>query len=156
MKKPAPNGFAEADRFIHHVPWQYPIGYGGEFDKPPVNAFQAGGSSLDRPERPPLPEARLHPSSSAGTDTDLPTTCSCIWLEWLSSGNRRQGAREHLACRPSSIGPVGSQSFRSLPIALRHPLATSCSRLHERHSKGVVRAHKVRVGAPPLQMGQQA
>jgi hypothetical protein len=29
MKKPVPNGFAEAARIIHHVPWQHPLGRSG-------------------------------------------------------------------------------------------------------------------------------
>ena len=42
-----------------------------------------------------------------------------------------------------------------MPVALRQKIATSLSWLHERHSKGFVRAHKVIVRPPPLEMSQQ-
>src|SRR2546421_5423937 len=48
-----------------------------------------------------------------------------IWLRCLSSGNLWQGAREHLASRPSSGGSPGCQSCRTLPIALRRQFTTS-------------------------------
>src|SRR5262249_52922249 len=51
-----------------------PIGHGGEFEQPPVNAFWAGFSSLNRLDRSPLLGARLHQRASAGTDTHLPAT----------------------------------------------------------------------------------
>jgi hypothetical protein len=58
------------------------IGDGGEFDKPPVKAIRAGCSTLDSPDRPSLPEARLHPSASADTFTDFlgPDTASTSGL----------------------------------------------------------------------------
>jgi hypothetical protein len=59
--------------------------------------------------------------------------CNRIWLEWLSSGKRRQWAREHLARRPSSVRSPGCQSFRTLPVALCYQLAPSLSWLHERY-----------------------
>src|SRR5262245_49809990 len=37
---------------------------------------------------------------------------------WLSSRNLRQGAREQLACRPSSMGSAGCHRRSSLPIVL--------------------------------------
>jgi hypothetical protein len=42
-----------------------------------------------------------------------------------------------------------------LPIALRYQLATSRSRLHERHSQRSVGTHEMTIGSPPLEVGQQ-
>jgi hypothetical protein len=78
-----------------------------------------------------------------------------IWLRCLSSGKRRQGAREHLARRPSSMGSASCHGWSALPVALRHHLATSFARLQECYPQRGVRTHKMIVRAPPLQMGQQ-
>jgi hypothetical protein len=78
-----------------------------------------------------------------------------IWLVSLSSGKRRQGAREHFARRPASMGSASSHRWRSLSVALRHQLATSFSWLHQPHPQRFVWSHKMVVGPPPLQMGQQ-
>jgi hypothetical protein len=58
-----------------------------------------------------------------------------IWLVSLSSGNLWQGAREHLACRPSSNGPPCGHRRRTLSVALRQTLAPSLVRLYERYSQ---------------------
>ncbi len=50
------------------------IGHGGEFDQPLQTSFGLVFSSLDSPDRPPHPGVRPHPTSSAGTFTDLSTT----------------------------------------------------------------------------------
>jgi hypothetical protein len=42
-----------------------------------------------------------------------------------------------------------------LPVALRHQFASSLSWLHERHSQGLVRPHKVIIASPPLKVGQK-
>ena len=42
-----------------------------------------------------------------------------------------------------------------MPIALRHSLASSFSRLYERHPQRGMGAHKVIIGSPPLEMGEQ-
>jgi hypothetical protein len=112
---------------------------------------------LDSPDRSPLPEARLHSSFAAATFIHLPTTSEStrIWLVSLSSGNWRQGAREHLACRPSSMCSAGCHRRSSLPVALRHQLAPSFSRLHERYPQRFVRTHKMIVGAPPFYVSQE-
>jgi hypothetical protein len=76
-------------------------------------------------------------------------------LRWLSSGNRWQGVREHLARRPSSVGSAGCHRWCPLPIALRQTLAITFSRLHKRHPQRGMGTYKMVVGAPPLEMGQQ-
>ncbi len=53
------------------------------------------------------------------------------------------------------MGSAGCQSFRPLTVALRQTVATSFARLHEPHPQRFVRAHKMIVRAPPLQMGHQ-
>jgi hypothetical protein len=71
---------------------------------------QSGGATSSRGEAPSEyfcwhlhhspPEVTLHPALSSG----------------LSSGNRWQGAREHLARRPSSLGPAGSHGWCPLLV----------------------------------------
>ncbi len=78
-----------------------------------------------------------------------------IWLVSLSSGKRRQRASEHFARRPASMGSASCHCWRSLSVALRHQLVASFSRLHECYPQRFVRTHKMVVGAPPLQRGQQ-
>jgi hypothetical protein len=101
--------------------------------------------------------SETHPTSSADpfTHHSTPRHCTRTWLSWLSSKNRRQGAREHLACRPSSMGSPRCHRRRPLSVALRQSFAPSFSRLHERNPQRYVRTHKMIVGAPPLQMGEQ-
>ncbi len=48
----------------------------------------------------------------------------------------RQGITQHFPCCPSSVCSPSCHRWSSLPIALRHQLATSRSRLHELHSEG--------------------
>src|SRR6266699_1388004 len=43
----------------------------------------------------------------------------------------------------------------TLPVPLRQTFAPSCLWLHERHSQRCMGTHKVIVGAPPLEMGEQ-
>ena len=74
---------------------------------------------------------------------------------WLSSENRRQGAGEHLASRPSSDGFPGCHRWSALPIALRQTPATSFARLQERYPQRLVGAHKMILRTPPLEMSQQ-
>jgi hypothetical protein len=133
------------------------MGHGGEIHHPLRTHFKQVFSSVGSPDRPSHPEVRLQTRSSAGTFTDLLATghSSPISLAWRSSGNRRQGAREHLACRPSSRGSPGCHRRSSLLRALRHQLAPSLARLNERYWQGCVRTHKMRVGTPPFSMGQQ-
>src|SRR6266516_4695617 len=78
-----------------------------------------------------------------------------IKLAWRSSGNGRQRAREDLARRPSSMGPVSCHGWGPLPIALRQTVAPSFSRLHEPHPQRGMGADKMIIRAPPLQMGEQ-
>ncbi len=72
----------------------------------------------------------------------------------LSTGNRRQGASEHLAGRPSSRGSADCHRRSPVSIALGHQLAPSFSRLRQCHSQCCMRAYEMVVGAPPLQMDQ--
>jgi hypothetical protein len=51
-----------------------PIEHGGEFDQPLRTHVGLVFSSLDGPDRSPLPEARLHLSASAGAFTDSLST----------------------------------------------------------------------------------
>src|SRR6266566_5926091 len=76
-------------------------------------------------------------------------------LEWLSSGNRRQRAREHFARRPSSGGSANCQSFGPLSVALSQTFAITFARLYKRHPQRCMGTDKMIVGAPPLQIGQQ-
>jgi len=78
-----------------------------------------------------------------------------IRLRCLSSRKRRQGAREHLPGCPSSVRSSRRQSFRTLTIALRQQSASSLSWLHKRHAQRSMGTHKMVVGTPPLQIGQQ-
>ena len=86
-----------------------------------------------------------------------PTACLCnrIWLVIISGGNWRQGAREHLARRPSSMCCPSCHGRGSLPVALRHQFAPPPWRLRECHSQCVVRTHKVVIGSPPFQVCKQ-
>ena len=136
-------------RCCHGTWWIIPIAS--------VNPLWAGFSPWGSPDRPPFPEVRPHPTSSAGT---LPTPCttwhfSRIRLAWRSSGNRWQGTREHLACRPSSVRSSRRHGWRPLPIALREQSAPSLSWLHERYPQRFMRTDKMIIGSPPLQMGEQ-
>src|SRR5437764_7324794 len=63
-----------------------------------------------------------------------------VWLRGHSSGKRRQGARKHLARRPSSGSSADCHGCCPLPVALCQQLATSLVWLHERSSQRVVRA----------------
>ena len=45
--------------------------HGREFDHPLQTHFRLVFSSVDSPDMPPLPEAKLHPSASACTFTDF-------------------------------------------------------------------------------------
>lgn len=87
------------------------------------------------PDRPSHSGVRPLPNASACTfPTFLATHHSNrIWLRPLSSGNRRQGVREHLPSCPSSMGSAGCLSFRPVPITLRHQLAPALMRLQERY-----------------------
>src|SRR5260370_32479148 len=95
--------------------------------------------------------------TSASTSTFLAATCPCIhlWLVSLSSRNRWQGAREHLARRPALIGSPRCHGWSSLSIALGYQLAPSHSRLHKRHSECSVGTHKMIVSAPPFHVSQE-
>ncbi len=73
----------------------------------------------------------------------------------LSSAHLWQGAREHLACRPSSVRFSCCHRRRPLPVALCHQLAPSLARLYEPHPQRGMGAYKMIVGAPPLQMSQE-
>ncbi len=53
---------------------------------------------------------------------------------WLSSGNRQQWVREHLADVPSPVGSASCHGGSLLPRALRQKSAPSLAWLHERHS----------------------
>jgi len=53
------------------------------------------------------------------------------------------------------MGSASCQSFRALTVALRHSFAPSFARLHELHPQRFVRAHKMVIRTPPLQMGKQ-
>ena len=121
------------------------------------NPLRAGCLSVDSPDRPSLPRARLHPSPAAGTFSNLPATCYCtpIWLRCLSSANLWQWAREHRTLRPSSVGSSRCHGWRTLPVPLRQKGATSFSRLRKCFSQRCMRTHKMRVRPPPLQMGQK-
>src|SRR5258708_2043037 len=66
-----------------------------------------------------------------------------------------QGRTQHFPCCPSSGGSAGCHRRRTLSVPLRQSFATSFSRLQEPHPQRLVRTHKMIVGAPPLQMGQQ-
>jgi len=101
--------------------------------------------------------SETHPTSSADPFTyhSTPRHCTRTWLSWLSSGDRWQGAREHLARHPSSGGSSRCHGWSPLPIALRQTVAPSFSRLHECYSQRCLRAHKVIIRSPPLQMGQK-
>jgi hypothetical protein len=100
------------------------------------NPFRAGFSSVGSPDRPSLPGVRPHPTTSAGTCTNLPVTwhCNHLSIRRLSSGNQWQWVRKHLARRPSSIGSASSYSRSSLSIALCQKSAPSFARVHERYS----------------------
>src|SRR5437763_9302853 len=63
-------------------------------------------------------------------------------------------AKDFSRC-PSSVRSPGCHGWSTLPVTLCHLLATSFTRLHERHSEGLVRTHKVIVGAPPLEVSQE-
>jgi hypothetical protein len=97
-----------------------PIRDGGEFHQPlqthlgPVFRQWAVQAGLLCPGLRPLA------TSSAGTWTNLPVIwhCNHLSLRWLSSGNQRQWAREHLARRPSSGGSAGCHGGSSVPRAL--------------------------------------
>jgi hypothetical protein len=121
--------------------------------RPISGCFWSVGSS----DGPPLPEAKLHPSASTGTFTDFLTIwhSSPIRLVWRSSGNRRQGAREHLARCPSPVGSSRCHRWRTLSVPLSQTFASSRSWLDERHSKRGMGTHKMIVRAPPLEMGEQ-
>jgi hypothetical protein len=85
--------------------------------------------------RPALPSVRLPPSSSAGTSPISPPYDTVpIRLRGLSSGKRWQGASEHLARRPSSMGSASGHCRCSLPISLCHQFAPSLAWLRERYS----------------------
>jgi hypothetical protein len=121
--------------------------------KPTSGCFSSVGS----PDRPPDPGVRPHPTSSAGTFTHLSATLLYIriWLERLSRGNGRQGASEHLARRPSSMGSANCHRRRLLPIALRQSFAPTFSRLHEPNPQRGMRTYKMVVRSPPFYMSQQ-
>jgi hypothetical protein len=53
------------------------------------------------------------------------------------------------------MGSPRSHRGSALPVALRHSFAPAFARLHEPHPQPFVRAHKVIIGAPPFQMGEQ-
>ena len=78
-------------------------------------------SSVERPDRLPLRETRLHPSASPSIFTDFLATwnTSPIRLAWRSSGNLWQGAREDFPCCPPSEGFPCGHSWRPMPVALR-------------------------------------
>jgi hypothetical protein len=78
-----------------------------------------------------------------------------IWPVSLSSENRQQWTREHLARRPSPVGSAGCHGWRTRPVALRQTVAPSFARLHERYPQRFVRTHKMIIRSPPLQMGEQ-
>jgi len=121
------------------------------------NPLRAGCVSVDSPDRPSLPRARLHPSPAAGPFSNLPATCYCppIWLRCLSSANLWQWAREHRTLRPSSVGSSRCHGWRPLPVPLRQKGATSFSRWRKCFSQRCMRTHQMRVRPPPLQMGQK-
>src|SRR5689334_18660258 len=56
---------------------------------------------------------------------------------------------------PSSARSSRCHGWSTLPIALCQTFAFSCLWLHESHSQRCMGTHKVIVGAPPLQMGEQ-
>ena len=101
--------------------------------------------------------SEAHPTSSADSFThhSTPRYCTRTWLSWLSSGDRWQGAREHLASHPSSGGSSRCQGWRTLPVPLRQTVVPSCSRLHECHAQRCRGAHKVILRSPPFQLGQK-
>jgi hypothetical protein len=66
-----------------------------------------------------------------------------------------QGITEHVPRCPLSVGSSGCHSWGTLPVALRHQLPTSLSRLHEGHPERCVRTHKMIVGSPPLEVDQE-
>ena len=121
--------------------------------QPILDCFSSSGS----PDRTPDLGVRLQSSASDGTLTKLPRdmTLHPIWLKCLSSGNGRQGAREHLPGCPSLVRSPRCQSFRTLPVPLRRQVAPSFSRLHEPHPKPGVGTYKVVIGSPPFQVCQQ-
>jgi len=108
------------------------IGDGGEFEQALQIPWGLVFSSLGSPDRPSQPGVRPHLTSSDGTFTILPTTCSCnrIWLEWLSSGNSRQWARKDLARRPAArvgrVRPGHSSECGQAP--------SQCAGQHIRHT----------------------
>ncbi len=62
---------------------------------------------------------------------------------------------QHFPRSPSSSGSSRSHRWCPLPVTLRRQLATSFSRLHERHPERCVGTHNMIIGAPPFQVGQQ-
>ena len=66
--------------------------------------------------------------------------CNHIWLEWLSSGNGGQWARQQLTRRPSSVRSSCCHGRGTVPVALGQTFAPSFARLHERYSQRFVRA----------------
>jgi hypothetical protein len=93
-------------------------------------------SSWGSPDRPPHPEVRPHPTSSAGTFTDFSMTWHCpasgLSGSQAGTGGKGQASTSRAVHRrlvlPAAIG------FSSLPVTLSHQLATSRSWLPERHS----------------------
>jgi hypothetical protein len=113
------------------------MGHGGEFDSPLQTHFGPVFSSLCRSKRlSSLGEAPSATSSAVTFTTHAtPGQCNCTWRSSLSSGSRRQGAREHLARHPSSGGSASCHRRRTVPVALRRQFATSLSWLHEPHTQ---------------------
>src|SRR5262249_2660546 len=145
----AASSFPLQNRYSHWTWWIIQTGT--------ANSFWAGFWSVGSPERRSHSRLRSYPTSSAGSFTTLPMTGSSnrTRLTWLSSGNGQQGAREDLARRPFSMGSAGCHGWCPLPIALRQKLASSCVWLHEWHSQRGMRPHKVIVGSPSLEVGEQ-